>query len=135
MSRSGYTEDLDNWQMIKWRGMVASATRGKRGQACLREMLAALDSMPEKALIIHELELEGDVCALGALGKARGVDMSKLDPEEPESVAAVFNIATPLAQEIVYHNDEGGSNKETPEERWKRMRSWVTAQIRETANV
>lgn len=30
MSRSGYNDDIDNWQMIKWRGQVASAVRGKR---------------------------------------------------------------------------------------------------------
>ncbi len=125
MSRSGYSDDLDdNWQLIKWRGQVASAIRGKRGQACLREMLAALDAMPEKALIAHELELAGDVCALGALGKARGLDMAKLDPEEPDDVAAAFNIASPLAREIVYENDEGPYG-ETAEQRWKRMREWV----------
>ena len=129
MSRSGYCELEDNWQLIKWRGQVASAIRGKRGQTCLREMLAALDAMPEKALITHELESDGGVCALGALGKARGVDMSKIDPEEPQSVAAAFDIATQLAQEIVYVNDDEGTAKETPEERWTRMRKWVIAQL------
>lgn len=55
MSRSGYTEDCDGWDLIRWRGAVASAIRGKRGQAFLREALAALDAMPEKQLISHDL--------------------------------------------------------------------------------
>ncbi len=142
MSRSGYIDDInDNWQLIRWRGMVASATRGKRGQKLFVDLLMALDAMSEKALIARELETEtGEVCALGALGKARGIDMQKLDPEEPESVAAAFDIATPLAQEIVYMNDEyldyvwneaeKRSEIITPKERWKRMRIWVASQIR-----
>lgn len=138
MSRSGYHDDLDNWDLIRWRGQVASAIRGKRGQVLLKDMLAALDSMPEKALVTSELETEeGDVCALGALGKARGMDLRSLDPEESESVAAAFNIAEPLAKEIVYENDEHGwiygagkFRRETPEERWKRMRAWVVSQIK-----
>lgn len=139
MSRSGYYDDIDdNWQMIRWRGMVASAIRGKRGQKLLSDLLAALDAMPAKALIAHELETkDGDVCALGALGKARGIDMSKMDPED---VAAAFDVATPLAQEIVYMNDEYNDSKWdeatkrsvdiSPEERWIRMRAWVASQLK-----
>lgn len=118
--------------MIRWRGQVASAIRGNRGQALLRDLLAALDVMPVKALIAEELVTEeGDVCALGAVGMARGVDMSELDPYEPEYIASVLDIATPLAQEIAYENDEGGW-RETPEQRWVRMRAWVARRIRNT---
>lgn len=130
MSRANYTDDLDNWAMIKWRGMVASSIRGKRGQSLLRDLLAALDAMPDKALIAEELETsEGDVCALGAAGKLRGIDMSTIDPEEPEQVAAAFNISEPLAREIAYLNDDYGHYGETPEQRWKRMRDWVVEHI------
>ena len=38
MSRSGYSDDLDNWDLIRWRGQVSSAIRGKRGQGFLREL-------------------------------------------------------------------------------------------------
>ena len=133
MSRSGYSEDLDNWALIKWRGQVASATRGRRGQSLLRDLLAALDAMPKKELIAHELELaNGDRCALGVVGMARGIDMSRLDPSEPEDVAAAFDIARPLAMEIVYENDDGDFfGQETLHERWTRMRRWVADQIRE----
>lgn len=52
MSRSGYADWCDdNWAMIRWRGAVASAVRGKRGQAFLRELATTLDAMPEKRLI------------------------------------------------------------------------------------
>jgi hypothetical protein len=129
MSRSGYSDDLDTLDMGRWRGRVASAMRGKRGQQFLRDLLAALDAMPEKCLIAHELVADGEVCAIGSLGVKRGIDMSKLDPEEPDDVAAAFGIATPMAKEIVYMNDEEGRWDESPQDRWKRMRDWVSRQI------
>lgn len=131
MSRANYSDDVeDNWQIIIWRGAVASAIRGKRGQAFLKEMLAALDAMPEKRLIASDLEHKGNVCAIGSVGLRRGVDMSKLDPEDSNRIAAEFGIADALVREIEYENDEGTLNwKETPEQRWQRMRSWVERQI------
>lgn len=133
MSRSGYSTDLDQWNLIRWRGQVASAIRGKRGQLFLRDLLHALDSMPDKSLISGEIETpEGEVCAIGALGKARSIDMAELDPTEPEDVAATFNIAAQLAQEIVWENDEAGLFDETPEHRWQRMRAWVESKIAES---
>lgn len=132
MSRSGYSEDRDDqWALIRWRGAVASAIRGKRGQAFLHEMLDALDALPEKKLVALELESEGQVCAIGAVGRSRGVDMKTLDPEDYEGVAAAFGVATPMAQEIVWMNDEAGPWKETDEQRFERMRRWVVRQINE----
>lgn len=130
MSRAGYSDDIEGWAMIRWRGQVASAIRGKRGQALLSEMLVALDAMPVKRLITEELENEqGEVCGLGALGKARGVEMKDLDPEDPEQIASAFNIASQLAREIAYENDEGGWH-ETPERRWVRVRAWVASKVK-----
>lgn len=106
MSRSGYSDDLDNWSMIKWRGAVQSAIKGKRGQQLLREIAAALDAMPVKELIAHDFEADGSYCTLGVVGCARGLDMSGLDPEDYHAVAETFGIARALAQEIVYENDE-----------------------------
>ena len=136
MSRSGYCEgddyDYDPWLNIIWRGAVARAMNGKRGQALLRETLAALDAMPEKKLIASELEgAEGSFCTLGALGHARGIDMSAIDPEEADQVAAAFGVAPAMVREIVYYNDEVGPFKESPEARFQRMRRWVESQIRE----
>lgn len=161
MSRAGYTDEFeDPLELGRWRARVASATRGKRGQKLLRDMLAALDAMPEKRLVTDELVVaiddardakiwskithrpvteyvpdrpaeyrDGDVCALGALGLARGVDMTGLDPDNSDAVAAAFDIAAPLAREIVYMNDECYG---TPERRWQQMRAWVASQIVET---
>lgn len=138
MSRSGYSDDgdYDQWATIRWRGAVASAVRGRRGQAMLTELLTALDAMPVKELIADELvEKDGAVCALGALAGARGIDVSSVDPDDSETVAGTFGIATALAQETVWMNDEGGGywNKETPAQRWARMRAWVASQIGATA--
>lgn len=129
MSRSGYSCDYDEWALIRWRGAVASAIRGRRGQEFLKEMLTALDELPEKKLIAHELEAQGSVCAIGAVGKRRGVDMSKLDPEDRETVAHTFGIAPAMAAEIVWMNDEVW-HQETPEHRYERIRKWVKDQIK-----
>lgn len=144
MSRSGYSDDLDDrWQFIMWRGTVASAIRGKRGQAFLKEMLAAMDALPVKRLVANELaapdlipcshwglfEAES-VCAIGSVGKARGIDMSKLDPDDSATVAGTFGIAGPMAQEIVWINDEAGPWKETPERRFERVRAWIVHHIK-----
>ena len=156
MSRAGYSDDYDdeNGALAMYRGMVASATRGKRGQALLKDILIAMTAMPVKQLIADDLErMDGSVCAIGAAGKLRGVDMSGLDPEDAESVAGRFNVADCLAREIVYMNDEHGFSgeyefvdgvdywgrreiqkrmrKETPEERFDRMRKWVRSQIKD----
>jgi hypothetical protein len=108
MSRSGYVEDdEDTWAHIRWRGAVHSAIKGARGQAFLKDLIAALDTMPEKSLIGQSLVTpEGEYCTLGVLGASRGIDLLSLDPEDPEEVAHAFGIAPALAQEVVFENDE-----------------------------
>lgn len=138
MSISGYYDDwdfdwdFDWWSHIRWRGQVASAIRGKRGQAFLRELIEALDAMPEKRLIANNLEHAGNVCAIGSVGVKRGVDMSEIDPEDYDRVAAVFGIAHQLVQEIEFMNDEGVYCL-TDEERWQKMRAWVVSLLRDEA--
>lgn len=141
MSRHGYSDDLDQWALIKWRGQVTSAMRGKGGQKLLIDLVQALDAMPEKVLITGDLiDAEGDVCALGAVGIKRGIPMDKLDPEESEQIAEAFDIAEQLAREVAYINDEQGTNHkivdgqwkyspETPQERWARVRAWAISHI------
>jgi hypothetical protein len=131
MSRSGYSDDCDSTQLNVWRGAVASAIRGKRGQAFLKEMLAALDALPEHELISNELQVDGAVCALGAVGRVRGLDMSRIDPEDRDKVADVFGISGALATEIAFMNDEGTYMAETPQKRFARMRKWVENQIKD----
>jgi hypothetical protein len=128
VSRSGYTDDCEGWELIRWRGAVASAIRGKRGQDFLRKMLAALDAMPGKRLIANELEMDGEVCAIGAVGRMQGIDMSNIDPSEPEEVGAAFNIPCALVKEISSVNDEWDW-RGTPEQRFETVRKWVVAQL------
>lgn len=143
MSRSGYSDDLDQWDLIRWRGAVTSAIRGKRGQAFLRELLAALDALPEKRLARDLFtRSDGCVCALGAVAKVRGIDTTPLEPGEDdygevdtESVGATFGIPRALAAEIMYLNDEGiwDSGPDTPEvqfRRWQYVRKWVVGNVR-----
>jgi hypothetical protein len=126
MSRSGYTDDYDDqWSLIRYRGAVTSALRGKRGQAFLRELIAALDALPEKILIAFELQAEGSFCAIGAVGAMRGVDMSKLDIEDARQIANTFGIADAMVREIEWMNDEAAPYNETPAARWQRMRDWA----------
>ena len=158
MSRSRYSDDCDGWALIRWRGAVTSAVRGKRGQAMLRELIAALDALPEKRLISGSLiTADGEFCTLGALGRARGIDLGAIDPEDRDAVAAAFGIPVALAAEIMYRNDEEGPREEVPfnfvvcgpmrpweshvQLRWKRneqagairwshMRAWAAANLR-----
>lgn len=129
MSRSGYNDDCWGVDLICWRGAVESAIRGKRGQDFLYEMLHAMAALPERKLIDGELECDGAVCAIGAVGKARGMDMSGIDVEDRNRVAKVFGIAPALAAEIVYMNDEAEYRPETPEQRFERMRKWIEEQL------
>lgn len=183
MSRSGYSDDCDDDYLAMGRAIATrnKAMGGKRGQAFLSELLQVLDAMPVKELIQEDLVSGYDpylialeatpkryfwgeedpkpfcgVCALGAVGQARGLAMAHLDPHEPEMVAAAFGITETMAREVVYANDEGGRDRveelfgpwhprdyygkprhlrfpETPAERWARMRKWVAGQIKSKA--
>lgn len=143
MSRSGYCDDGENnWGTICWRGAVNSALRGKRGQAFLKELAQAMDAMPVKRLVTEELQAEGEFCTLGVVGNSRNLDMSVIDPGDSVVVAEKFGLAEAMVREIVWENDEypgvyglkpdgsTGWRRETPEERWIRMRKWVDSQIK-----
>jgi hypothetical protein len=61
MSRSGLYEDDgdDPLAFGRWRAQVKSATRGKRGQSFLKDMLAALDALADKRLVAGSLVFDG----------------------------------------------------------------------------
>lgn len=147
MSRSGYTDECDeDWQMAMWRGAVASAIRGKRGQRLLRDLAEGMDAMPTKCLIKGELEEDGAVCALGVVGQKRGIDLAELAGNEEadggnnDKIAEAFDVALALACEVQYINDEAGppvrmygrnwSDGESPAERWERVRKWVAENLK-----
>lgn len=152
MSRSGYSDD--NEGVALWRGQVASALRGKRGQRFIRDLIAGLDALPEKVLIAERLQdaETGCVCALGAVGVRRGIDLAPLEGVaqygEGWKLGEEFDIARQLALEIQYINDEvggvagwhrssyadgreftGWGNPETPRERWERVRKWAVSNL------
>ncbi len=134
MSRSGYSDDLHEWARICWRGAVASGLRGKRGQAFLREMLAALDAMPEKKLIASELVTETGCCAIGTVAVARGLDVSDLEPEDNNEIAKRFGISRAMVCEIEYINDDEDGwrlSSRSEVERFDRVRQWVVENIKE----
>ena len=137
MSRSGYSDDNeDQWALIRWRGAVRSAIRGRRGQAFLREMIAALDALPKPELAAGTLRTpNGGVCALGAVAVARGIvppvpdeEYDEGTGEERDHIGPAFGIADAMAREVMYMNDEicdrGG-----PWRRWERMRRWAISQL------
>lgn len=133
MSRSGYSEDVyDNWAAICWRGAVAQAIRGKRGQAFLREVLQVLDDMPVKELAAQTLGAEGQFCTIGAVMHNRGIPLPDDDDVwgEPNVLAHQLGATHALIAEIICMNDEGYYGTETPAERWARMRDWVASQIK-----
>jgi len=126
MNRSNYTDDPgDGGAHAMWRGQVASAIRGKRGQTLIKDLCEAMDAMPIKELIEEALVADGSYCALGVVGHARGVDMSEIDPEDIDAVAKALNIAAPMVREIAFVNDDGGCYDEMPAKRWGRMREWA----------
>lgn len=133
MSRSGYNDGCDGWELICWRGAVNSAIRGARGQTFLKELAAIMDATPEeqRRLIPGHMEMGGEFCAMGLVAHAREVEIK--DPENTEEAAHKLNIANAMAREIAYENDEGiyDYRNETPEQRWQRMRQWVDKHIYE----
>lgn len=138
MSRHGYVDecDVEAHTIGLYRGQVKSAIRGKRGQAMLRDLLAALDSMPEKRLVSRVLQCaDGNCCTLGRLAQVRGVDLTKHEDDDEDDLeelnaelSELFNVSECMVREIEYENDEGAW-KETPEQRWERMRRWVAKRI------
>ncbi len=135
MSRSGYVDDWDD-KLWLYRRAVENAMNGKRGQAFLREMVAALDALPVKELEEGVLVCQdGGCCAMGAVVQARGLDANQVDDSEPEEVAAFLGIAPAMAKEIAFENDNeyGYARDASPADRWQRMRDWCVANLKEHA--
>ncbi len=131
MSRSGYTDDFDEeWRLWFYRSAVESAIKGRRGQQFLRDLIIALDALPVKRLIEGELEEGGEVCALGSVGKMRGLSMEGIDTSDRDELSRLFGIAPSMAAEVMYENDEGAFRSETPEHRWVRVRQWAVENVK-----
>ena len=55
--------------------------------------------------------------------------MTEIDPEDHEYLARVFGIAHAMAREIMWENDEGTYQNETPEQRFDRMLTWANENL------
>jgi len=130
----------DNYTLIPYRnGQAADGPRYKAlgnsmavpVMAWIGRRIAAVDALPEPKLIPNDLQADGAYCTLGAVGAKRGTELSKVDPDDHYTVARVFDIPHSLACEIMFENDEGSYSSETPEQRFKRMRKWLTSKIKE----
>lgn len=157
MGRSGYDDDGDcesNYYLL-YPSIVRRATNGKRGQEFFKSLTSALEALPEKRLVPNELETEtGGVCALGALGRVRGVELAKLDPDNVGEVAKAFRVAETLVREVTHANDDEFRHyekriplywvptlqdqwrvepalriPETPEERYHRVLDWARSKV------
>ena len=117
------------------RGLEA-AISGKRGQVLLRDLLAALDAMPEKLLIASDFVWpDGKCCALGALGLARGMNSEDLNALGNNLVKTAREFAAPpsLIVAIWRENDAGPCvgrrTYQFQNSRWIYMRAWVASKI------
>ncbi len=132
MSRIPEGECEDYESQRRWALQRANTVRqikSKRGQAFLRELLAALEALPEKKLIEGAIAKGDHVCALGALAMKRRVDAGEsrqavladlashnVDPDNDDWDGlyvwdwAVNALAAPhlISWEIPAENDDGG---------------------------
>lgn len=116
--------------------------KGRKGQQSLRDLEAALLALPEKRLINSGLvNTNGEVCAMGALARYRGVDLPAPHMDEywgedysdlTGPLAVKLRVPDPVARRIAWLNDEGFSQCWRPiteEQRYEEMLSWVRSQI------
>ena len=140
MSRSGYVIDENNKSQL-YRGAVRSAIKGKRGQKLLSDILSALDAMWDKKLSGDHLNNpKVFFCTLGVLGSERGLYNGIVDNIDHDALAEIFDASPALVREIMFVNDECGSEHTclngvwkysdySASDRWARMRKWVESKI------
>ena len=131
-----------------WAYHLRRATASKRGQAFLRELLAALDAVPGHRLIGGSIKAEGsNVCALGAYAawremRERGITWRGAVRELPygggeqgwattcELIRDRYGVAWTLAYEIAEFNDENAASATLdPADRWRDVRAYVAGLI------
>lgn len=87
-----------------------------------------MEGMEQKELIENSLEKDGQYCALGVVGKSRGIDLRRLDPDDYDHLAKVFGISAALVQEIEWINDQWSAKY--PWMRWDYVYTWVRENIK-----
>src|SRR5690242_7152069 len=82
MIRIGFSEDeVYPGQFELWQANCDRSLAGKKGQAALRELEAALLALPAKRLIANEFDDGEDVCAIGAVFRYKRMSAPKADPQ------------------------------------------------------
>lgn len=154
--RISYSDEEDvPGQFALWQANCTRSLKGKKGQAALRELEAALLALPDKRLIAEKLiDSDGEVCALGALAKYKGHALVAAKPEdedeydeidldgEMEEFGVELGVPRLVAWKIVERNDvvidghydystgpRGVWVPATPEERYEKILAWVQRQL------
>lgn len=155
-SRINYTDEEDHpGQFALWDANCSRSIKGKAGQRELRELEAALLALPNKRLVSGALSTDdGDVCAIGAYAKHKGVNLADYDPEhESDEVGVDAGMPRLVAWQVVALNDitldtvwevahgpvrlGHGQYKAgipyvrdmTPEERYEKVLAWTRKQL------
>ena len=101
MTRISYSEEEDyEGQFALFRANLNRSLAGKKGQAALRDLEAALLALPEKRLVGYHLVKDGDVCATGALVALRR--QKKLQMTREEVLAQMAEDVAPICEQC-YH--------------------------------
>jgi hypothetical protein len=79
MSRFDFDYDGEGLPWGLWETVVSNALGGRRGQAALAEMEAALVALPERKLVHGRLAVDGAVCAVGAFVAHRRAERESMD--------------------------------------------------------
>lgn len=137
MSRFWDDESDDPLDWGRYEAAKLSTLRGRRGQAFLRELVAALDALPQPELSEGALgdRRTGCVCALGAVALAQGDSFDDLAKDNgnwgPDEAAEWYSISPTLANEIISANDDwrDGNTVDVRRSRWRHVRSWAVSHL------
>jgi len=132
-------DDWEPWMNGQRAGALRSAIRGRRGQQFLRDLVNALDALPEPELSAGALEDKetGCCCAFGAVRRHRGAESVPLGfhPMEedvtPDHLTEPFDVSRALAWEVV-EAKEGWSKSNLPgarRQRFKDVRRWAVGAL------
>lgn len=120
-------------QFDLWQANCRRSLNGRAGQEALRDLESALLAMPEKRLIVDDLAVDGEVCAVGALMRARGVPQGRLEEisgDDDTDVLAAKEARVPrlVGWKLVELNDYELEHV-TPEQRYERVLDWVRERL------
>ena len=117
-------------QFALWQANCQRSLRGRRGQASLRALKAALLALPEKRLIAHEIQDDtGAVCAVGALAKQQQRNLVTSDPDETVKLGEQCGLPHLVAWKVVEENDIT-LDAVTAEQRYDQMLRWIEEHLR-----